>query len=56
MKYEQTFFNSPDTNKRTKYESNYTKYFGEITAFKENYTSLTTKLSQLQEGIAALQG
>lgn len=53
--FEQNFFNNPDTNKTSNYENYYSGYFGEMQTIKDKFNALDTKLSELTQGIGALE-
>jgi hypothetical protein len=54
-KYEQDFFNSPDSNKILTYEDYYKKYFSSITEYKNAYNEFETNLNELKQLIATLE-
>ena len=53
--YEQNFFNSPDSNKTTKYENYYKAYFIAVTNYKTSYDELESQLNELSQAIASLE-
>ena len=53
--YEEKFLNNPDTNQLQKYTANYTELFEAITEYKKKFDSLDQTLSQLSQGIGALE-
>jgi len=53
--FEQNFFNNPDTNEVSKYEDYYNAYFDEISSIKDKFNSLDAKLTELSQGIGALE-
>jgi hypothetical protein len=53
--YEENFLNTPDTNQLQKYETNYKDLFTAISEYKKNFDALDQALSQLSQGIGALE-
>jgi hypothetical protein len=54
MKFENSYLSGPDTNGSGKYETNYKNYFSAITKYKEDFTSLISEITMLNQSISTL--